>query len=206
MRSNPPAVGSAGACNQTTSTCEHMGRHRVATNEAELKSLMIAGLAGQASAHRALLDRLSRYLRAYFKGRLARAGRSAGEAEDLVQEALLAIHVRRHTYDPAEPFTPWAYAITRYKLIDYLRRTHASSDDVPIEEAGALLAKDDHTGAESARDLSQLLSRLPDKMRRAIEFVKIEGMSVAEAVRRCGASESAIKINVHRGLKTLAAA
>ncbi len=62
-------------------------------------------------------------------------GRSATEAEDLVQEALLAIHTRRHTYDPAEPLTPWVYAIARYKLIDHLRRTHAWVADLPIEEA-----------------------------------------------------------------------
>jgi RNA polymerase sigma-70 factor (ECF subfamily) len=95
----------------------------MATIEAELKSLMVAGLAGDAAAHRILLDRLSRRLRAYYKGRLARIGRSATEAEDLVQEALLAIHIQRHTYDPGEPLTPWVQAIARYKLIDHLRRT-----------------------------------------------------------------------------------
>jgi RNA polymerase sigma-70 factor, ECF subfamily len=48
-----------------------------------------------------------------------------------VQEALLAIHTQRHTYDPAEPLTPWVYAIARYKLIDHLRRNRASLADVP---------------------------------------------------------------------------
>src|SRR6266496_2545904 len=111
---------------------------------------MVAGLTGEAAAHRTLLDRLSGHLRAYFKGRLARIGRSATEAEDLVQEALLAIHIQRHTYDPAEPFTPWVYAIARYKLIDQLRRTRASLADVPIDDAGDIMAQDDHAGAESA--------------------------------------------------------
>jgi RNA polymerase sigma-70 factor (ECF subfamily) len=80
-----------------------------ATTEVELKILMVAGLAGEAAAHRTLLDRLSGHLRAYFKGRLAGIGRSGTEAEDLVQEALLAIHTLRHTYDPTEPLTPWVY-------------------------------------------------------------------------------------------------
>jgi putative transposase len=57
----------------------------MATIEAELKTLMVASLTGDATAHRVLLDRLSGHLRAYFKGRLARIGRSATEAEDLVQ-------------------------------------------------------------------------------------------------------------------------
>ncbi len=95
----------------------------MATIEAELKGLMVAGLDGDATAHRTLLDKLSRRLRAFYKTRLERIGRGAAEAEDLVQEALLAIHIQRHTYDPTEPLTPWIYAIARYKLIDHLRTT-----------------------------------------------------------------------------------
>jgi RNA polymerase sigma-70 factor (ECF subfamily) len=174
-------------------------------SELELKALMAASLAGDAAAHRALLDRLSGRLRAYYKGRLARIGRSATEAEDLVQEAVIAIHTGRHTYDPAEPFTPWVQAIARYKLIDHLRRTRASLADLPIDDAGDLMAQDDHVGVESAYDLQRLLAQLPEKMRRAIECVKIEGMSVSETASLCGVSESAVKVNVHRGLKALAA-
>src|SRR5216684_5411967 len=92
------------------------------TNEAELRALMVASLDGDPAAHRKLFDRLSGRLRAYYKGRLEHIGRSGSEAEDLVQEALIAIHLRRHTYDVAELFTPWVYAIARYKLIDLLGR------------------------------------------------------------------------------------
>ena len=174
--------------------------------EAELKNLMIAGLDGDAAAHRSLLERLARHLRGYYKGRLARIGRSATEAEDLVQEALLAIHTRRHTYDPTELLTPWVHAIARYKLIDHLRRTRASLGDVPIDAAADITAQDDHVGAESAYDLQRLLNRLPQKMRRAIQCVKLDGLSVTEAASRCEISVSAVKVNVHRGLKALAAA
>ncbi|NUQ18857.1 MAG: RNA polymerase subunit sigma, partial [Sphingomonas sp.] len=91
--------------------------------ETELKALMLASQAGDAAAHRALLERLSRHLRAYYKRKLASFGKGATEAEDLVQEALLAIHIQRHSYDPAELLTPWVHAIARYKLIDFLRRS-----------------------------------------------------------------------------------
>jgi RNA polymerase sigma-70 factor, ECF subfamily len=175
------------------------------TNEAELRALMVAGLDGDAASHKALLDRLSPHLRAYYKNRLLRGGRSTAEAEDLVQDALIAIHTQRHTYDPGQPLTPWVYAVARYKLIDHLRRTRASFADVPVEDAEDILARDDHVAAESAYDLNRLLARIPEKMRRAIQCVKLDGLSVAEAARRCGVSESAIKVNVHRGLKALAA-
>jgi RNA polymerase sigma-70 factor (ECF subfamily) len=174
-------------------------------SEAELKALMTAGLDGDAAAYQRLLEQLSARLRNYYESRLARLVRGASEAEDLVQEALIAIHTRRHTYDRAEPLTPWVHAIARYKLIDYLRRTEALLSDVPIDEANDVLGEDDHASVESAYDLNKLLGRLPDKMRRAIECVKIEGLSVAEAARRCAMSESAVKVSVHRGLKALAA-
>jgi RNA polymerase sigma-70 factor (ECF subfamily) len=175
------------------------------TDEIELKALMLASLAGDAAAHHRLLDRLSSRLRAYYKGKLARSGRAAAEAEDLVQEAVLAIHLKRGTYDPGEPLTPWVYAIARYKLIDFLRRTRVSRADVPIEEADEVMAHDDHDAAESSYDIRRLMDRLTKNMRCAVEAVKLDGLSTAEAARRCGLSESAVKVNVHRGLRTLAA-
>ena len=122
-----------------------------------------------------------------------------------MQEALISIHTNRHTYDPTEPLTPWVHAIARYKLIDHLRRTRASCADVPVEKADDVMAQDDHIGTESAYDLTRLLSKLPDKMRRAIQVVELDGLNVTEAASRCGMSESAVKVNVHRGLKALAA-
>jgi RNA polymerase sigma-70 factor, ECF subfamily len=177
----------------------------MSSNEDELKELMLAGLRGDSAAHRLLLTRLSGHLRAYYKGKLSRIGRGGSEAEDLIQEALMAIHTRRHTYDPAEPLTPWVYAIARYKLIDHLRHTEAARADVPVEEAENVVALDDHIAAESAYDLRRLLRTLPDKMRQAIQAVKLEGLSVEEAASRHGMSASAVKVNVHRGMKALAA-
>src|SRR5712671_6799363 len=173
--------------------------------EAELKNLMLAGLDGDAAAHRSLLKYLSDYLRAYYRRQLGRVGRSATDAEDLVQEVLLAIHTRRHTYDPVEPLTPWVHAIARYKLIDFLRGTRTSISDVPIEEADTMMAHDDSVDAESTYDVRRLLARLPKNMRCAIEAVKLDGQSIAEAAERCGISESGVKVNIHRGLKALAA-
>jgi RNA polymerase sigma-70 factor, ECF subfamily len=74
---------------------------------------------------------------------------------------------------------------------------------VPIEDASEIIAADSAQAMESNLDLNKLLARLPDKVRLAIQYVKIEGLSVVEAAARCGISESATKMNVHRGLKQL---
>lgn len=179
-----------------------VGTANMTTSEADLKKLMLASLDGDAASHRALLEALSRRLRAYYKRKLAGTGRSASEAEDLVQEAVLAIHIKRHTYDASDLLTPWVHAIARHKLIDFLRRTRTSLADVPLDEA---MASDDHVGAESSYDVGRLLRRLPPNVKCSMEAVKLDGLSIAEAAQRCGLSESGIKVNIHRGLKTLAA-
>jgi RNA polymerase sigma-70 factor (ECF subfamily) len=173
------------------------------SEEAELRTLMLAGLNGDAAAHKALLTMLSVHLRAYFKGQLARLGKSPADAEDLLQETLISLHTRRHTYDPAQLLTPWVYAIARYRLIDYLRRAKASAADLPVEEAPELPADDDAIAVDSRFDLQKLMAQLAPKTRRAIQLVKLDGLSVTEAAARSGMSESAIKVSVHRGLRAL---
>jgi RNA polymerase sigma-70 factor (ECF subfamily) len=172
--------------------------------EAELKALMLATQRGDAAAYRALLAKLVPRLRAYYKRRIIGAGRGVEEAEDLLQETLLAVHLKRDTYDPDQLFTPWLHAIARYKLIDHLRSNKMSRMDVPIDDHQDLMAADDHASTEGTHDMAKLLGRLPRKTRQAIEAVKLEGKSVAEAAARYGMSESNVKISIHRGLKALA--
>ena len=81
--------------------------------ERELRDLMTASLDGDAGAYHRLLERLTMHLRAYYRHRFARIGHGPTEAEDLLQEALMAVHTHRHTYDRLQPFTPWVHAIAR---------------------------------------------------------------------------------------------
>ena len=166
---------------------------------------MMAGLDGDAGAYHALLERLTGHLRAYYRRRFALIGHGPADAEDLLQEVLIAIHTRRDTYDPEQLFTPWIHAIARYKFLDYLRRTKSSLKDLPIEGAEEeLISVSDMTAIESGLDLQRLMSKISSKARQAIQYVKLEGLSVSEAATRCGMSESAVKVAVHRGLKALA--
>jgi RNA polymerase sigma-70 factor (ECF subfamily) len=173
------------------------------SQEADLHRLMQGSLSGDSGSHRELLKLLSGYLRAYFRRKLTQAGRSAADAEDLVQETIIAIHIHRNAYDLSRPLGPWVYSIARYKLIDFLRRTKTIARDIPIDDVKGLATRDDQMDVESSFDLETLLERLPTKMRRAIQFVKLKGLSVRETAERCGMSESAIKVSVHRGLRQL---
>ena len=165
---------------------------------------MAASLDGDTAAYHLLLERLTSHLRAYYRQHFARIGHGPTEAEDLLQEALIAVHTHRHTYDRSQPFTPWIHAIARYKFLDYLRRTKSSFKDLPMESVQELTADSDMTAVDSGLDLQRLLSGISSKAREAIQYVKLEGLSVSEAAVRSGMSESAVKVAIHRGLKALA--
>jgi RNA polymerase sigma-70 factor, ECF subfamily len=173
-------------------------------HERELRALMTAGLDGDGGAYHQLLGRLTSHLRAYYRQRFARIGHGPTEAEDLLQEALIAVHTHLHTYDRSQPFTPWIHAIARYKFLDYLRRTKLTFKDLPIEEVHELTYDTDTTAVDTGLDLQRLLSQISFKAREAIQYVKLDGLSVSEAAVRSGMSESAVKVAVHRGLKALA--
>lgn len=178
------------------------GNEELQVDEQQLHALMVASLAGDASAYRVLLGALTPRLRSYFRRRLE-AGLT-DHAEDLVQETLLAIHSRRMTFDPAQPVTAWVYAIARYKLIDLLRRSrkamHIPIDDIAEFVGDASVATDD---AMTKRDVDAMLDTLPDRAAMAIRSVRLEGKSVAETAAATGLSVASVKVVVHRGIKAL---
>lgn len=172
-------------------------------SEDQLKDLAVRGLDGDAGAYHRFLVELSARLRAFLRRRLPHAPE---EVEDLVQETLLAIHNQRHTFDSAQPLTPWVHAIARYKLVDFFRRRSRENLTLePLDGELDCLSTADTDAAEARRDLAKLLDALPERQRLPIVYVKVQGLSVVEAARLTGMSESAVKVAVHRGLKALAA-
>lgn len=171
--------------------------------ELGLKPLWERAQAGDEAAYRQALTMIAARLRAFLKRRLSDW---PDEVEDLVQETLLALHLKRGTYDPAVPVSAWVFAVARHKLVDAWRRRGRRDDlhDALDEVDEAQLAAGDSQQGSSQRDLGKLLDALPAAQREAILLTKVEGLSVAEASARTGASESAIKVQVHRGLKRLA--
>lgn len=168
--------------------------------ETRLRGLMLASLDGDAAAYRKLLAELSRHLRPYFTRRLTPAG--ASHAEDLVQETLLAIHTRRMTYDRNRPFTAWLHAIAHHKFVDHVRRQSIRLT-VPLEDDAPIIAPDSTGDAIARSDLDTVLASVPDRTSDLIRRTRIEGASVAEAAAAHGMTETAAKVSIHRGLKTL---
>lgn len=170
--------------------------------ESGLKPLWVRAQAGDERAYRAALLRIATRLRAYLRRRMQSL---PDDVEDLVQETLLAVHVQRGTYDPALPVSSWVLAIARHKLVDlWRRRGRQEALHDPLDDMDDHMAPAAAEETPARRDLGRLLAALPAAQQQAIVLTKIEGLSVAQAAQRTGASESAIKVQVHRGLKRLA--
>jgi RNA polymerase sigma-70 factor, ECF subfamily len=169
--------------------------------EAELAPLWKRAQAGDEAAYREALAAIAARLRGYFSRRLLSVPH---EVEDLVQETLLALHLRRGTHDAALPVSNWVYAIARHKLVDlWRRRGRREALHEPLDATASLHAPLSEE-LPARRDVEALLGALPEAQRLAITLIKIEGLSVAEASQRSGVSVSALKVRVHRGLKRLA--
>jgi RNA polymerase sigma-70 factor (ECF subfamily) len=171
--------------------------------EEGLRQAMRLSQQGDAQAYRELLGRVRILVQAYAARALRRMGLEDDRlAEDLTQEILLAVHRKRQTYDPSQLFTPWLFAIARYKVIDFARSRRREGTAVALDAIADTLAAP-ATAAGVADDLQRLLAELPEKQRQALEMVKLEGLSIAEASERTRMSASAVKVTVHRALKSL---
>jgi RNA polymerase sigma-70 factor, ECF subfamily len=174
--------------------------------DARWSSGMAAAQSGDAAAYDALLRDILPFLRT-----LARRERvSPEQVEDVVQDTLLTIHRVRHTYDPTRPFVPWLVAIAKRRSIDARRR----SGRIGAWEKAApeLLETFEDQAANKQAELDEMrewlqraLRNLPYKQRDAINLVKSRGLSVSEAAKLTGQSAGAIKVNIHRALRTLRA-
>jgi RNA polymerase sigma-70 factor (ECF subfamily) len=171
-------------------------------------TLMAAAQAGDTAAYTALLRECLPLVR----DAVRRQGMPPDRVEDAVQEVLLTLHCVRHTYDPARRFTPWLRSIARHRVIDLLRyhglrgrvETHAPEAYEAFPDPD--LAPDQSIGRRAeAERLRAHIARLPDAQRQAVEDVVLAERSVAEAASLTQRTPIALKVNLHRALKTLRA-
>jgi RNA polymerase sigma-70 factor, ECF subfamily len=169
--------------------------------ETDWALLMRAARSGDAAAYDRCLRDIAKGLRPMVRRGLTRAGRG-DDTEDVVQEILLAVHVKRHTWDESRPIGPWLAAIARYKLIDALRR-RGSRVELPIEDFSDILP-----AAEAAPDnapaIARSLAALPERQRAVVQSIAVEGASIGSTAKTLAMSEGAVRVALHRGLAFLA--
>jgi RNA polymerase sigma-70 factor (ECF subfamily) len=171
--------------------------------ELEWTNLMTAAADGDAGAYSRLLTAITPAIRTTALRTCRRYGASTSDVEDVVQEALLAIHLKRHTWRNGDPVGPWIRAIAKYKLIDSLRR-RTRRREIDIEDFAESLPSEDGGESSSAGDIERLLVHLPARDQMILRLVSIEGYSNRDAGEKLGMNEVAVRVALHRSLKRLA--
>lgn len=166
---------------------------------------MTAALGGDEAAYRRLLGELAPYVRSVARGRAASAGLSAADIEDIVQETLLAIHLKRGSWDEALPLGPWVSTIARNKAIDALRR-RGRRVVVPVDDYAEILPAGEPEEGLSGREAERLLSVLKGRQKDVVTSITLEGSDIGETAEKLGMSRGAVRVALHRGLAALSEA
>ncbi len=176
------------------------------TPETRLIGWMRAAQEGDAEAYRTLLRACLPVIAATARGQGVRGDR----VDDVVQETLLTIHRARATYDPARPFLPWLRAIAERRAIDALRRhgRHAAREvhdpiSYEAEPSNGRAPGDALDAQDRARRLREAVAKLPDGQRQAVEHLALAERSLDETAALTGRGKGALKVNLHRALKSL---
>src|SRR5882724_5817593 len=165
---------------------------------------MRSAISGDSAAYHRLLKAVTPVLRAAARRGLARAGQPVDQSEDIVQDILLAVHLKRHTWDANAPFAPWLFAIARNKLIDALRR-RGRRIFVNIDDFTETLPSEQAEDTASPGEVAAHLDGLPPRQRDVLRAIAVENTSIKDTAKKLAMSEGAVRVALHRGLAGLAA-
>jgi len=162
---------------------------------------MRAANRGDAVAYRRLLVAITPVLRGVVRARGASLGPEA--REDVVQEVLLSIHLKRQTWREDQPLRPWLYAIARHKVIDAFRG-RGQRVDLPIEAFAEVLPAGEAPDPLRERDVEKMLARLEPRAAEIVRAFGLRGETVAETASRLQMTEGAVRVALHRALRHIA--
>jgi RNA polymerase sigma-70 factor (ECF subfamily) len=171
--------------------------------ETQWADLMRAARAGDGAAYDRCLREMAQALRPLVRRGLYRAGANPAETEDVVQDILIAVHLKRQTWDDSRPIGPWVAGIARYKIIDAARR-RGRRVNVPIDDFADVLPAESEPETASERDVRRSLDILPEGQRNVVQAIAVDGLSIAAAAQTLDMSEGAVRVALHRGLGALA--
>lgn len=121
-----------------------------------------------------------------------------------MQEILISIHKARHTYDGERPIMPWLASIASFRITDHLRKhysqmRHQSVDIADFEN----ILTDVTEEASDNESIDELLSDVPEKHKKILTMMHVEGYTAKEVGKQMGMNESAVKVAAHRAIKKI---
>lgn len=166
-----------------------------------LEDLLRAANRGDAVAYAAFLREIAPIVRGIARSR--GSGLGAEECEDIVQETLLAIHRKRHTWRDGAAVRPWLYAVVRHKVVDAFRR-RGRRVQLPVEAFTEVLAAPEAPDPTERRDAERIIARLDPRSAAIVRAIGLDGATVTETAGTLAMTEGAVRVALHRAMKRLA--
>ncbi len=158
-------------------------------------------------ASEALLRRFQGELRGFIARRVP-----GPDADDVLQETLLRLHLGVGALRDAERLLPWVYRVARSAVVDHQRRQRArprlvEAVDSDIESESDLLPDEPSAEirARLARCVEPFLEDLSPEQAEALRLTDLGELSQAEVARRLGLPLPTVRARVQRGRKHLRA-
>ena len=150
---------------------------------------------GDARAFEALYDRH----RSQAFGLAVRLTRRPGVAEEVTQDAFMALWRKAGMFDPARgSLSTWLLTFVRHRAIDSLRSDARRGASVELESAAERLEASERTDDEVAdreqsRNARRLVTELPQEQRQVIELAYFGGLTQGEIAARVGIPLGTVK-------------
>ena len=162
---------------------------------------MRAANRGDATAYRRLLLAITPVLRSVIRARGTGLGPQA--CEDVLQEVMLAIHTKRHTWREDAPLRPWLYAIARHKVVDAFR-ARGRRLELPIDAFAEVLPAQDGPDPMDGYDMEKVLAALDPRAAEIVRAFGLRGETTAETAARLDMTDGAVRVALHRALRAIA--
>lgn len=166
---------------------------------AAITALFLAGLGGDQAAYGKFFNTITPMLRRIVGSKIVQS-----DVEDVMQEILISIHKARHTYDGERPIMPWLASIASFRVTDHLRKHYSQMRHQSVDIADYENILSDVTEEASGNEsVNELLQDVPEKYKRILTLMHVEGYTAKEVGKQMGMNESAVKVAAHRAIKKI---
>ena len=147
---------------------------------------------------------VTRYMRRAFSVAFRVMGQRE-DAEDLVQDAFLAVLQRIETFEAGRPFAPWFFRILVNRGLNARKaRSLRTVDEIPAAAASSTPTPEKEAERTELRDrLSRAMEQLPERQRTIVQLFELEGFGSPEIAEILEISDGTVRWHLHEARKTL---
>ncbi len=148
-------------------------------------------------------------------GQALRMTKSEEDAKDVTQLTWIKVWKKLSTFKGESAFTSWVYRITTFTALDLIRKRNSSREAASEPEYLEIAANSEASPIASPEQVRNLerkelktriddaLSKLPEKLRTALQLREIEGLSYEEIAQKLQCKTGTVMSRLFNARKTI---